>query len=441
MSRSTASNNSPGSSPSGNSYVSRRPLLQSLVPALLFPSLAPGIRHAQAAPTSPSTTSREDTVRPFTISVPQAVLEDLQARLARTRWPDEVDGAGWDYGANREYLQMLANRWQQGFDWRTEEAKLNRLAQFTASVDGMDLHFVHVEGKGPNPTPLLLLHGWPDSFWRFQKIIPLLTDPVSHGGRPEDSFTVIAPDIPGFGFSSRPTKPGCTPAVVAGLFAKLMRDLLGYDHYVAHAGDYGATILEQMALLHPEGLAAVHLTSLPPQHVATLNPASLSDEERSFVRASAVWDRAEGGYAHMHSSKPQTLGYGLNDSPTGLLGWITEKFHSWVDPHTPLDQVITHDELLTNVTIYWVTQTIGSSARIYYEKAHHPTPEPSYVSVPTGFAVFGNDLVPPPRSVVARFFDVRSWTEDPRGGHFAALEVPKVLATRLQDFFRPYRRG
>ena len=220
-----------------------------------------------------------------------------------------------------------------------------------------------------------------------------------------------------------------------------MRDVLGYHRYVAHAGDYGATILEQMALLHPEGLAAIHLTSLPPQHAAKLDPAVLTDVERNYLRVASVWDQAEGGYAHVHSSKPQTLSYGLNDSPAGLLGWITEKFHSWVDPHVPLDQVITQDELLTNVMIYWVTQTIGSSVRIYYEKAHHPAPEPSYVSVPTGFALFGNDLVPPPRSMVARFFNVRSWTEDAKGGHFAALEVPEILAARLQEFFGPYRRS
>ncbi len=423
--------------------VKRRPFLRRAVPALLLPALAAGLQPADAAPVpeEPATVTpgHDDTATPFTINVPQPVLDDLQARLARTRWPDEVDGAGWAYGANREYLQALADRWQHGYDWRAEEAKLNRFAQFTAAVDGMDLHFVHIQGKGPNPMPLLLLHGWPDCFYRFHKIIPLLTDPASHGGRAEDAFTVVVPDIPGFGFSARPTKPGCGPVVIAGLFARLMRDVLGYDRYVAHAGDYGATILEQMALLHPEGIAAIHLTSLPPQHNAKLDLATLNDVERSYLRSVAAWDQAEGGYAHMHSSKPQTLSYGLNDSPAGLLGWITEKFHSWVDPQVSLKQVITRDELLTNVTIYWVTQTISSSVRIYYEKAHHPAPEPSYVSVPTGFAMFGNDLVPPPRSLVTRFFDVRSWTEEPDGGHFAALEVPGVLAARLREFFSLYR--
>ncbi len=381
------------------------------------------------------------TPKPFVIDIAQTVLDDLQTRLARTRWPDEIEGAGWDYGARRAYLQTMSAHWQHAFDWRAQEAKLNRMPQFTAEVDGIELHFVQIVGNGANPLPLLLIHGWPDSFYRFVKLIPLLTDPTSHGGRPEDAFTVVVPDIPGFGFSARPTKPGYGPARIAGLFARLMRQVLGYRAYVAHAGDYGATILEQMALEHPDGLLAIHLTSMPPQHAQKIDPEILSPGEKVYLRDARTWERNEGGYAHVHSTKPQTLSYGLNDSPVGLLAWIIEKFHAWVDADKSLDQVITQDELLTNVTIYWVTQTIGSSMRIYYEKVHNPTPTPSYVAVPTGFAMFGKDLVPVPRQFAARFFNVQHWTELPHGGHFAALEVPETLATQLREFFSSFRKG
>ncbi len=437
----------PGDAPD----LERRRFLQGAGPALLLPGLtAPtllaGPAGAASAPAEELTNmasvgSGAGIPEPFRIGVPQAVLDDLQARLAQTRWPDEIDGAGWDYGANREYLKELSDHWQHGYDWRGEEEALNRFPQFTVTVDGVDLHFVHIVGKGPNPMPLLLTHGWPDSFYRFVKMLPLLTDPASHGGRPEDAFTVVVPDIPGFGFSQKPTKPGTEPVRVSGLFAQLMTEVLGYETYVAHGGDYGASITEQLALHHPEGLLAIHLNNVPPQHAQKARPEDVSDGERAYLLEVNDWGQREGAFTHVQSTKPQTLSYGLNDSPVGLLAWIVEKFHDWVDSDGHLERVIGKDELLTNVMIYWVTQTIGSASRIYYEKAHHPAAEPSYVTVPTGFAVFEKDLTPAPRLFAARFFNIQRWTELPRGGHFAAFEVPDALTAQLRDFFGPYRRG
>lgn len=382
------------------------------------------------------------TPRPLKIDVPQSVLDDLHTRLAHPRWPDEVVGAGWDYGTNREYLQQLTAYWQQKYDWRLQEAKLNQFPQFMAQVAGTDLHFLHIKGKGPHPVPLLLTHGWPDSFYRMVKIIPLLTDPANYGGRAEDAFTVVVPDIPGFGFSQRPTQPGTDTGRTADLFAELMTGVLGYGRFLAHGGDFGASITEQLALRHAALLPAIHLTNVPPQHAQNTKPEglSLSPVEQAYLRQSKAWAEKEGAFTAVQTTKPQTLSYGLNDSPVGLASWIVEKFHGWSDCRGDLESVFTKDELLTNIMIYWVTQTIGSSARFYYEKAHNPAlSQPSYVQVPTGFAAFVHDIDHAPRPFAERFFNVQRWAELPRGGHFAALEVPEVLATQLREFFRPYR--
>ena len=380
--------------------------------------------------------------RPFKIDVAQGVLDDLQARLARTRWPDEVAGADWNYGTNRAYLEQLTAYWQKGYDWRAQEAKLNQFPQFMAEVDGFDLHFLHIPGKGPNPVPLLLTHGWPDSFFRFVKLIPLLTDPASHGGRAEDAFTVVVPDIPGFGFSGRPTAPGCDTTRTAALFAKLMTQVLGYPKFAAHGGDFGASVTEQLGLHHADVLLAIHLNNVPPQHAQHSKPEGLSAVEQAYLKTVKAWGEKEGAFTQIQTTKPATASYGLNDSPVGLAAWIIEKFHTWSDCHGNLESVYTKDELLTNVMIYWVTQTIGSSMRYYYEKAHLPAaPEPTHVAVPTGFASFVHDIVPAPRPFAERFFNVQRWVELPQGGHFAALEVPDVLAGQLREYFRAYRKG
>jgi pimeloyl-ACP methyl ester carboxylesterase len=380
-------------------------------------------------------------MQPFRIDVPQSVLDDLQYRLAHTRWPDQLEDPGWDYGTNREYLQQLAAYWQNDYDWRAQEAKLNEFAHFTAEVGGLNMHFLHVEGKGPNPVPLLLVHGWPDSFFRMVKLIPLLTDPAAHGGRAEDAFTVIVPDLPGYGFSERPTKEGYDPKRMADVLAELMTKTLGYKEYVAHGGDWGSSIVEQLALHHSSALLGIHLTDVPSTHVKSADKLSdLSAAEKAFVAKNKAWQEKEAGYQKIQGTKPETLAYGLNDSPVGLLGWIIEKFHAWSDHDGNIEHTFTKDDLLTNVMIYWVTQTISSSVRLYYEAMHSPTlAAPTQVEVPTGFAIFPKDITPAPREFAERFFAVERWTEMPRGGHFAALEATGLLASELREFVRPLR--
>ncbi|RZK23058.1 MAG: epoxide hydrolase [Hymenobacter sp.] len=377
----------------------------------------------------------------FKIDIPQPVLDDLQLRLKNTRWPDEIEDAGWDYGTSRKFLKELTTYWQNTYDWRAQEAKLNELAQFKAEVAGLNIHFIHIEGKGPNPMPLLLVHGWPDSFFRMVKLIPLLTDPAAHGGRAEDAFTVIVPDLPGYGFSERPTEKGYDPKRMAAVLAELVTKTLGYKRYVAHGGDWGSSIVEQLALHHDAALLGIHLTDVPSTHAKTADKLpDLSMAEKAFVVKNKAWQEKEAGYQKIQGTKPETLAYGLNDSPVGLLGWIIEKFHAWSDNDGDITHTFTKDDLITNVMIYWVTQTIGSSVRLYYEAMHSPTlGAPTHVKLPTGFAIFPEDITPAPRDFAERFFNVQRWGEMPQGGHFAALEAPGLLATELRAFGRPLR--
>ncbi len=375
-------------------------------------------------------------IQPFKIHIPQATLDDLGERLSRTRWPDEVEGAGWDYGTNLDYLKSLVDYWQRGFDWRAQEAKLNQFAQFRADIDSLGIHFIHERGKGPSPLPIVLTHGWPDSFYRMHKIIAPLTDPASSGGDPADSFDVIVPSIPGFGFSDRPRKPGMTVDRVAELWAGLMRDLLGYRRFAAAGGDWGSAVTRSLALSHPELLVGIHLTD-----AGFSSPASQSDltvAEKQYLDALQQWRTREGAYAMIQRTKPQTLAYGLNDSPVGLAGWIVEKFRAWSDCEGDVERRFTKDELLTNIMIYWVTETINSSARMYYENLRAVAPTPR-VEVPAGLAIFPKEIVQPPRQWAERSLRVECWTEMPRGGHFAALEEPDLLVEDLRAFFRPLR--
>lgn len=372
-------------------------------------------------------------IQPFTIDISQAALEDLQERLTRTRWPDEIKDSGWTMGTNLGYLQELVAYWREGFNWREQEAKLNAFPQFTADIDGVSVHFIHVKGRGENPTPLLLLHGWPDSFFRFYKIIPMLTDPERYGGSAEDAFDLVIPSLPGYGFSERPADRGFTAERLAGLFAQLM-PALGYDTYAAHGGDWGGVVAEQLALHHGDALLGIHLTDVPFQHMFELQGVELSVAEQAFLGAANGWSMAEGAYAMLQATKPQTPAYALNDSPVGLAAWIVEKFHAW-SGCGDIERCYTKDELLTNVMIYWATQTVGSSFRLYAEGATSTWGVPTRVDVPTGFAVFPNDLAPAPRAYAERFFNVRRFTEMPRGGHFAALEQPELLVGDLRAFF------
>lgn len=379
-------------------------------------------------------------IQPFTIVVAQRTLDDLRERLDRTRWPDEIQGADWDYGTNLAYLKSLVTYWQQQFDWRAQESRLNALAHFRAAIDGFGIHFIHARGQGSQPLPLILTHGWPGSFVEMVKILPLLTDPVSSGGDPADAFDVIVPSLPGFGFSDHPRQPGMTTAKTAELWARLMRDVLGYKRFAAAGGDIGAGVSQRLALAHPELLVGIHLTYLGAA-AASPEPADLSDAEQQYLHELQQWSRREGAYSSLQSTKPQTLAYGLNDSPVGLAAWMTEKFRTWSDCDGEIERRFSKDELLTNIMLYWVTETMPSSTRMYYENAHAllPLRPGERIDVPAGMALFPKEISAPPREWAERTLRVHRWTQMPRGGHFAALEEPALLAEELRAFFRPLR--
>ena len=381
-------------------------------------------------------------VRPFEIAVEQSVLDDLEVRLTHTRWPDEIPGAEWDYGSNLDYIKELVEYWRTDFDWRAQERKLNAFHHFKSEVEGLDIHFIHERGTGPNPIPLVITHGWPSTFFEMTKIIPLLADPGSHGADSADSFDVVAPSLPGFGFSQATSERGMQVQKVADLWAKLMTENLGYPKFAAQGGDIGAGVTSRLGYAHHDKLYGVHLTSVT-RPTPYLGPGarSLTEEETAHMAQREQWSQDEGGYNHIQGTKPQTLSYGLNDSPAGLAAWIVEKYRTWSDCHGDVESSYTKDELLTTVTIYWVTGTIGSSVRMYKENQSHLwTMEPDeIVAAPAGMALFPQEIARPPREWAERSYDVRRWQEMPRGGHFAALEEPELLAHEVREFFRPLR--
>lgn len=379
-------------------------------------------------------------VEPFEITTSDAALDDLRERLARTRWPDEVEGAGWDYGTSLPYLRELVTYWRSRFDWRAQERRLNALHHFRARVDGFGLHFVHERGRGPRPLPLLLVHGWPSTFWQLAPLIPLLTDPAAHGGDPADAFDVVIPSLPGCGWSDRPARRGMSRPRVAELLGGLM-EALGYRRYGVHAGDVGTSVATLLALARPAEVAGLHLTDV--YHLPYLGPGSppLTEAERRFVAEEERWWQDEGAYDHVQRTKPQTLAYGLNDSPAGLAAWIVEKFRAWSDCGGDVERRFSKDDLLVHVTIYWLTGTINSANRLYYERHHHPRPmgPGEKVLPPAGFALFPGDTDHPPREWAERTYRVTRWTEMPSGGHFAAQEEPDLLARELREHFRALR--
>ena len=382
-------------------------------------------------------------VEGFQVAIPQDVIDDLNQRLERTRWPDEVQAASWRYGANLAYMKELAEYWRTEFDWRSKEQKINAFANYRARLGDLRIHFIHERGRGPSPLPLLITHGWPSSFAEMLKLIPLLTDPASHGGNPEDSFDVVVPSVPGFGFSDPPLTPGFTRWQVADLWAQLMQGL-GYQRFGMHANDIGAVISTWLALDHPAQVIAFHtmMVSFPAPAFAEGEPP-MTDAERAFAATVAAWEKEEGGYDHIQATRPQTLGYGLNDSPVGLAAWIVEKFRAWTDPDGDVESYFAKDELLTNVTLYWVTQTANSSIRSYFERAHDARklrPQDK-VTVPTGVGLTTEAVEHAPREwAERRYTDLRRWTEFPRGGHFLAAEDPDLLADEIREFFRPFRK-
>lgn len=376
--------------------------------------------------------------RPFAIFIPDSELADLALRLKQTRWTDAVADAGWKYGAELEFMRSLGDYWRNRFDWRAQEKRLNAFPQFIANVDGQDIHFVHVRGKGPKPLPLVITHGWPSSFAEFTKILPLLTDPTAHGGRAEDAFDVVAPSLPGYGFSGRPRQSGGTSRHVTGLWTKLMTDVLGYERFAAHGGDIGGGITNRLARFHPERMIAIHTMVAPPIPIGLAK--NLSAAERAWYDYNERWEADEGAYGQQQRTRPQTLAFGLNDSPIGLAAWIVEKWRSWSDCGGDLLSHFTMDELLTNISIYWFTQTIGSSVRMYYETAHAPD-EPWMRKIEVPARVFLTreevDLCPP--EYAARAFSNLSYGRAPKGGHFLASEEPELLAQDIRQYFRAFR--
>jgi pimeloyl-ACP methyl ester carboxylesterase len=371
--------------------------------------------------------------QPYVINIDSIILDDLRNRITKARWINDLDNRKWEAGTNAGYLKELCHYWANGFDWKKNETFLNSFSHFKVPVDGTAIHFVHEKGKGKKTVPLLLIHGYPDSFVRFLKVIPLLT-----AVEDDYSFDIIIPSIPGYGFSEIPTQPGMNLRRIASLFTKLMVDELGYSRFIVHGGDWGSGIAEQISLTNPENLEGIHLADIPWQHLFTIPPDVLTEPEKKYMQMGQQWSKSEGAYALIQSTKPQSLAFGLNDSPVGLAGWIVEKFHGWSDCNGDLETVFTKDEILTNLTIYWATQTINSAFRLYYEAGialaqEKKNKEIKKVEIPTAVAVFPRDVTPP-REYAERFFNVKQWTKMPRGGHFTAMEQPDLFAKDIRMF-------
>jgi microsomal epoxide hydrolase len=379
---------------------------------------------------------------PFELRVADEVLEDLRERLERVRWPDSPpEMEPWATGTDLGYLKEIVAYWRERFDWRHQEQRFNAFPQYTADVAGIKLHFLHVPGVGPRPMPLLLSHGWPGSVWEFHKAIPLLTDPARFGGDPADAFTVVAPSLPGYTLSFRPGQPRFGIAEIAHAFVELMRDVLGYDGFLAQGGDWGSFVSAYIAYSEPSAVSGIHVNLLPLRREPPGSATSDTPELAAFRRELDHWLREETGYSSIQGTKPQTLAYALTDSPVGLAAWILEKFRTWSDCDGDLARSFSMDDLLLNVMLYWVTGAVGSSFWPYYARAHFgwPLPADRPVAVPAAYQSFPKDILHPPRILAEQAFNIARWTEAPRGGHFAALEVPELLVADIRVFARTLR--
>lgn len=378
------------------------------------------------------------TIQPFKLHVSQDVLDDLQDRLAHTRWPDEVESAGWDYGTNLGYMKKMVDYWQHSYDWRKQEAALNAFAQFSATIDGQEIQFIHVRGKGPNPTPILLLHGWPDSIYRYIKLIPLLTDPAAHGGDANDSFDVIVPNLLDTTRSPKKHAQGQKWRKLGEKLWRLMTEKLGYTRFGAAGGDGGSPLAQSIALDHPDSVIGLHLTDLG-YHMTQGQHENLSETEQAYMQAVEASGYSEGAYGMMLGTKPQTYAYGLNDSPVGWAALIIEKFRSWSDCNGDVESVYSKDDLLNNIMLNWIQ---GFDPRGYREEWLAGSLEATQkIDVPAGFAISPRDPGPvPPREFGERNFpQMKRWTVLSRGGHFVALEDPTSLANEMRAFFRDLR--
>jgi len=377
-------------------------------------------------------------VEPFAIHVEDDLLADLRDRIRRTRWPDQVPAIAWEQGTDLDYLKRTLEYWADGFDWRAQERELNRFHHFRAELDGIHIHFVHEKARSGPGLPLVLTHGWPSTFVELLPLVAFLTDPEAHDIE-GPAFDVVIPSLPGYGFSERPARTGVTTRYTATIWHRLMRGL-GYERYGAQGGDFGAAVSTFMALDDPAPMIGLYLSNLDNAPYAGPGSRPLSEAERAYEAQVQGWDAVERGYSSIQSSKPQTVGYGLNDSPAGLAAWILEKWRSWTDSKGDLEARFSRDFLLTTLTIFWATQTITPSMRDYYDNRWFGVPlgPDDFVDVPTGIAVFANMLVPegdPPREWAERLYNVRHWAPMPRGGHFAPAEEPERLARDIVAFF------
>ena len=381
-------------------------------------------------------------VQPYKIEIPDSVLDDLKSRLERTRWPDELPGTGWDYGSNLDYVKELVEYWRTKFDWHAQEKLINSFSHFKSEVDGLNIHFIHEKGKGPNPMPLVITHGWPGTFFEMYKVIPMLSAPASHGGDPADAFDVVAPSMPGYGFSDATDKRGLSVLSIGDLWAKLMSENLGCQRFAAQGGDWGARVTAKLGLSHGDKVIGIHTTSTSsPTPYQGPGTRELSEAEKAMLAQRVQWLADEGGYSHIQATKPQTLSYGLNDSPAGLAAWIVEKYRTWSDCGGDVESRFTKDELLTTITIYWVTQSINSSTRLYYESFFQAwdLAKDEKIQVPVAIASFPRENSVPLREWAERSFNIQQWTDMPSGGHFAALEEPDRLVEDIRKFFRGLR--
>ena len=380
-------------------------------------------------------------IEPFEINIPEGILSDIRSRLAKTRWPDQIPDTGWTYGTNIAYIKTLCDYWQNHYDWRKHEKALNRFPQFKTPIDDHIIHFIHKKSKHKEAIPLLISHGWPGSVVEFIKIIDPLTDPISHGGKAGDAFHVICPSLPGYGFSEFTKKTGVDTHAMADIFVKLMAKL-GYDNYIAQGGDWGALITSNLGVLDAEHVMGIHLNMPLGLSGKGDEEENLTEQEKADLADLAYFNTEETGYQKIQGTKPQTLGVGLNDSPAGLAAWITEKFYTWTDCGGDIESVITRDELLTNIMVYWVTQTITSSMRLYCETTKHPQLKfmEKKVKVPTGVARFPKEIMKFPRKWVERVYtNLIHWTEFNKGGHFAAMERPDKLVDEIRLFAKKIR--
>ena len=381
-------------------------------------------------------------VTPFECRVPEDVLRSILTRVAQYPWHEMPDDGGWDYGANLDYMKELCAYWVSDFDWRAQEARLNSFAQFTAEVDGIDMHFIHEPGSGPNPTPLMISHGWPGSVAEFFDLIEPLAHPERFGGDVKDAFTVIAPSLPGFAFSGRPPRP-YGPRKMASVLNSLMTDTLGFESYIAQGGDWGGAICSWLGYEHAPACRAIHINVLTMRHPDGPQTTEEADWARQFDQDQIM----QNGYRTQQATRPQTLSYAMMDSPVGIAAWLVEKFHDWSDvPVGEIERAHSKDDLLTNIMIYIVTRSFNSASWIYYGRREEGgrilSPDGGRVEVPTGCAVFPAEMLRwPPRSYAERIYNITHWTEMPRGGHFAAMEEPAMLLEDIRKFARTLRKG